>query len=234
MTLIDEIIDIIPIDCDSFRYDIEVEDNHNFFADSILVHNCQNIPQIIVESYNAGRTFEVTEKLEGSSMTCYILENDDGEFEFGVCSRNIDLKRDDANSFWEVAIRDGIEEKLKTLGQEIAIQGELIGPGVQGNIYGLTKLDFYVYDIYNVEIGEYVKPDQRQKMVSELGLKHVPILDVESKLTLEAQDLLDGANGKSKIGIYPKREGQVWKDTKGGLSFKIISNEYLNSMSEED
>jgi superfamily II DNA or RNA helicase len=27
-----------------FVYDIEVEDNHNFFADGVLVHNCQHIP----------------------------------------------------------------------------------------------------------------------------------------------------------------------------------------------
>ena len=46
----------------------------------------QNIPAIIEASYNTGRTFEVTEKLEGSSMTCYLLTNDEGKLEFGVCS----------------------------------------------------------------------------------------------------------------------------------------------------
>ena len=39
----DEIISIEIIENKSLRYDITVEDNNNFFANDILVHNCQNI-----------------------------------------------------------------------------------------------------------------------------------------------------------------------------------------------
>ena len=35
-----KIVDIKSIEHNSKRYDIETRDNHNFFANGILVHNC--------------------------------------------------------------------------------------------------------------------------------------------------------------------------------------------------
>ena len=47
---------------------------------------------------------------------------------FGVCSRNFELKRDETNAWWEAAVKHGLEDKLRNLGREIALQGELVGP----------------------------------------------------------------------------------------------------------
>lgn len=38
-----EILEITEIESDSLLYDITVEDNHNFFANGCLVHNCEVI-----------------------------------------------------------------------------------------------------------------------------------------------------------------------------------------------
>ncbi len=38
-----EILEITEIDSDSLLYDITVEDNHNFFANGCLVHNCEAV-----------------------------------------------------------------------------------------------------------------------------------------------------------------------------------------------
>ena len=174
-----------------------------------------------LEQY-AGQVFEVTEKLEGSSMTCYMIDG-----EFGVCSRNMDLKRDENNTFWRVAIEQGIENKMRTLASDnYAIQGELIGPGIQGNIYNLNKHTFRVFDIYDIDAGEYVFPETRHQIVEALGLTHVPLIGF---LAIQANMdyLLETAEGKSLLNDKQEREGLVYKSAQGQFSFKAISNKYL-------
>ena len=166
--------------------------------------------------------FEVTEKLEGSSMTCYMIEN-----EFGVCSRNMDLKRDENNTFWKVAIELDIEAKLrKARIANAAIQGELIGPGIQGNIYNLTKHTFRVFDIYDIESGEYLLPEIRQAVTERLGIPHVPVLG-HIALQADMDYLLETAEGKSLLNPNQEREGIVYKSMNSQFSFKAISNKYL-------
>lgn len=171
-----------------------------------------------------GSVYEVTEKLEGSSMTCYLIDG-----EFGVCSRNLDLKRDENNSFWKIAIDSDIENLMRSRGDNFAIQGELIGPGVQGNIYKLSKSEFYVFDVYDVQSGLYISPDMRRAMISSMGLKHVPIIQTNFKLNIGVEELLALAEGKSVMGDItgPEREGLVFKQVNGGMTFKAISNKYL-------
>ena len=174
-----------------------------------------------LEQY-ADQVFEVTEKLEGSSMTCYMIDG-----EFGVCSRNMDLKRDENNTFWRVAIEQGIENKMRTLASDnYAIQGELIGPGIQGNIYNLNKHTFRVFDIYDIDAGEYVFPETRHQIVEALGLTHVPLIGF---LAIQANMdyLLETAEGMSLLNDKQEREGLVYKAAQGQFSFKAISNKYL-------
>lgn len=180
----------------------------------------QNLGKYL-EQY-ADQVFEVTEKLEGSSMTCYMIEN-----EFGVCSRNLDLKRDENNTFWKVAIELDIEAKLrKARIANAAIQGELIGPGIQGNIYNLTKHTFRVFDIYDNEAGEYLLPETRKDVVKELGIPHVPVLGYFNLLA-DMDFLLETAEGNSLLNGKQEREGLVYKAAQGQFSFKAISNKYL-------
>lgn len=183
---------------------------------------CQNLVKEIHAAIEADLTFEVTEKLEGSSMTCYLIDG-----EFGVCSRNLDLKRDENNSFWATAIRDHIETKMRDIAFEggFAIQGELIGPGIQGNIYKLARTELFVFDVYDIKRGEYLKPDERRSLIESMGLKHAPVLSTERPLAPVAM-LLDWADGKSVLGDT-LREGIVFKQVGGGMSLKAISNKYL-------
>jgi len=187
----------------------------------------QNLVQEVISASEAGMKFEVTEKLEGSSMTCYLLDG-----EFGVCSRNLDLKETVENTFWQVARRDGIEEKMRTVvGTDFAIQGELIGPGIQGNIYKLSKPEFRVFDVYNISGGFYVTPNKRQTLIKMMGLLHVPVMveDYELAGAGGIEGLLSFAEAKSVMGDItgPEREGIVFKEINGGMTFKVISNKYL-------
>ncbi len=194
---------------------------------------CQNLKKEITQANEAGTAFEITEKLEGSSMTCYLMANDEEVQEFGVCSRNLNLKETEGNSFWSTARAEGIEEKMRAQSVNFAIQGELVGPGIQDNIYGLSKLEFYVFDIYDIAQGKYLNPEDRRKMVADMGLKHVPVIEESATLydTLKITDipqLLDYADGKSVVGFTGHlREGVVFKEVQGGFTFKAISNKYL-------
>lgn len=186
----------------------------------------QNLVAQIAAATEGGNKFELTEKLEGSSMTCYLIDG-----VFGVCSRNLDLKRDESNTFWSVAIRDDIETKMRNRGGNLAIQGELIGPGIQGNIYKLSKPEFHVFDVYDVESGEYMLPKDRRAMIENMGLNHVPVLDAEFVLMHTVDELLVRAEGKS-ILADTEREGIVFKEVNGGMTFKAISNFYLTQERE--
>lgn len=189
---------------------------------------CQNLKKEIVAANEAGLKFEVTEKCEGSSMTVYLMKG-----EFGVCSRNMDLKETEGNSFWATARKDDIEAKMRAVDEywDFAIQGELIGPGIQGNIYNLKETEFRVFDVYNIQTGEYLKPAARRDLIGWMDLKHVPVIAATADMydTLGLTDIpqmLAFAEGKSVLGDT-EREGVVFKQVDGGMSFKAISNKYL-------
>lgn len=168
--------------------------------------------------------WEVTEKLDGSSMTVYWNKGD-----FGVCSRNLDLKETESNAFWKMANEKNLKEKLTQFGKNIAIQGELCGPGIQGNKYGLKELEFYVFDIYDIDTMSYWWRDERASLMVELDIyPHVPVLNVcfDTK-DLSMEDFLYLANGESRLNPDVMREGIVFKSLGGTHSFKAISNEWL-------
>jgi RNA ligase (TIGR02306 family) len=172
--------------------------------------------------------WEVTEKLEGSSMTVYCIDG-----EVGVCSRNLDLKRFEENSLWRAAIKYDLEEKLKIGGRNLAVQGELVGNGIQGNIYQMRDQDFLVYDIYDIDAGRYFTPAERKAFVAVFGLNHCPVLAYSARLTdtlglTDMTQVLKFAEGKSVMGLVGcEREGLVFKCHEKSVSFKAISNKYL-------
>jgi len=188
---------------------------------SEIPKTCQErVQNIKIEEY-AGQTYEVTEKLHGSSLSCFLDKNG----EFHVCSRNLDLKFDENNAYWKAAIKFDVEGKMRAAGLAgVAIQGELCGVGINGNNYNLG-LDWFVFDVYVVGEG-YMPPKKRRDLVNLLGLKHVPVVSVDSQVTQDIPTLLGMADGKSYIAEC-LREGFVYKSEDGSKSFKVISNEWL-------
>ena len=179
--------------------------------------------QWFIATEELGTTFEVTEKLDGTSAT-YYLDADGG---FHVCSRNFELKEDEGNVYWNIAKKYLIEERMREIGlQGYAVQGEIIGPQIQGNKYGLKDQEFFVFDIQRAVNFEYVRPNIRTNWVAMMGLQHVPVLEAHAVLKGRNQ-ILEEADGQSMVGVKPKREGVVWKAADGKDSFKAISNAWL-------
>lgn len=180
----------------------------------------QNLLDKLVYWTQEETVFEVTEKLDGSSMTCYYMNG-----EFGVCSRNLDLKRNYDNSLWKAASNQGLENILSQYGKDIAIQGELIGEGIQGNPYKLKGQHFYLFDVYSIQSGKYMTPNERKNFAAFHKIKHVPIIDYSSVRPVD--ELLIMAEGKSLLNEKTEREGLVFKSLFGTESFKAISNKFL-------
>lgn len=202
----------------------QVRDNFPGFIPKTDQERVQNLVKEVTVWAGQNLTFEVTEKLDGSSMTVY-----DFDGECGVCSRNLELKESDTNSFWVVARREQILDKIK--GMNIAIQGELIGAGIQGNKYALVGQDFYVFDIYDIKAGRYFTPSERREFCTSHQIKHVPVLTgcVDKDLGVGSVDeILVWAEDKSKLNTKAEREGIVFKCNENpSIHFKAISNKFL-------
>jgi len=169
--------------------------------------------------------WEITEKLDGSSMTVYFRDG-----EFGVCSRNLELKPNPDNSLWKVALRNDLEGKLRALGRNVALQGELIGEGIQGNPYKIRGQEFYLFDVYDIDRSCYFTPDERKSLALEHNINHVPVLGAyETNESTTIDSLLQYAEGNSVMGDItgPTREGLVFKSQTMQCSFKAISNKFL-------
>lgn len=179
----------------------------------------QNIGRTL-EGY-INETFEVTIKLDGSS--CTIFSN--GE-EDGVCSRNLELKRDENNAFWKIALDYDIHKKIRAYGKNLAVQGELIAPNIQGNYEKVNKPEFYVFDVFDIDKQEYMLPDERQEFCKILNIPHIPIIDKSFAMIDNVDKLLDMAEGDG-MNKGVKREGLVFKHNSSDFSFKAISNSYL-------
>ena len=190
----------------------------------------ERIQNLVDQVFDGGENelakYEVTIKLDGSSMTVYQLDG-----EIGVCSRNLNLKLDqEGNTFVDTAKRIGLLDKLSTLGCNIAVQGELMGVGIQGNRENINgRHRFFVFDIWDADKQEYMSPTDRYALCEELGVETVPVLHTDTTLEalglVDLQSILDFAEGPSLT--HKIREGVVFKRVDGQFSFKAISNTFL-------
>jgi len=184
----------------------------------------QNLTEELKEwQDNNAFIWEVTEKLDGTSMTVFVNGNSEG-----VCSRNYNLKETEGNTLWRVARREQLLEKIHNTGRNLALQGELIGEGIQGNQYDVRGQEFYVFDIYDIDRNDYLTPFERRVFCDTHGIKHVPLISVGSVIQEFVTGLLNMAEGKSLLNQKKESEGLVFKcNTYGGPSFKVISNKWL-------
>lgn len=179
----------------------------------------QNSPELLVGLSD----IYITEKLDGTSFTAYY---NDGVF--GVCSRNLDLKETEGNSHWNLARKLALEEKMASFGKNLAIQGEMIGSAIQGNLYKLNDHKLYLFNLYWIDEREYGTMDELLDVATLLNLDVVPILPTPNNedIPKTVSDMLLYAEGRSKL-YDVEREGIVVRTRDSKISFKAISNKWL-------
>ena len=190
-----------------------------------------------------GRVWQVSCKHDGTSCTIAYSKMIDEENPEVVCSRNLRLKPEQADGkipvYWQMAKQYDVLNKLKGLsesaGIEYAVQGEIVGPGINKCKNKETTYKFLVFRIYDITHQKWVNPIDTVKMCESLGLEHVQIVKSNFAFFDEIttmEEALKFAEGKTAEGN--EREGVVLKtiDALPYASFKIVSNKYL--MKQED
>ncbi len=180
-----------------------------------------------------GREFYITRKDDGSSGTFFVYKG-----VFGVCSRNLQLAEDDKNLFWKMARKYDIENKIKAFfgEQDVAIQGELVGPGVNGNNLGLAEHELHVFSIQFLDVRTYGTFAQVRAFCNDTAIPMVTLVDMGDKFQYSLEALLKMANslkypnGTPAEGIvirpqWPLRSLVLNKEWSG----KIISENYKDS-----
>jgi len=181
-----------------------------------------------------GKECYITLKYDGSSATFYHRNG-----EFGVCSRNLDLKPEDNNAFWKIALENDLENKLKNHGKNLAVQGELHGPGVNGNKVGIDKLKLKLFNLFDIDEQKYCNYEELKNFCLQFNLEMVDVI-WSGQFNFTVDDLVKLSNNTK----YPETgnicEGIVIRpiietysnQLKGRLSGKIISEEFAAKYGE--
>jgi RNA ligase (TIGR02306 family) len=177
--------------------------------------------------------FFVTEKLDGTSCS-FIFD----ELGFHVCGRNWEYLETPEQTFWKLAKHYEIENKLKkyyeNTGSYLALQGEVVGNGIQSNIYNIKGQDIFIFNIFDITKQRYLSVTEYMEVCESFGIKTVPV--VEEKISIKGKthnDFLEYAQDKSALNPQTQREGVVLRSfeqtqrNQGKISFKAISNKYL-------
>ena len=150
---------------------------------------------------------------------------------------NLPVYKAEPSNYWKIVKEEKINLYLKDFCQEVgadfALQGELIGVGIQKNNEGLLNHELRIFDIFNITEQRYLYPQERMDWITSFNekyntnIKHVPVLNPAFPLVADLDLLLAMADGES-LNTSQKREGIVFKACDGEqISFKVISNQYL-------
>jgi len=173
----------------------------------------------------ANKPYSITQKADGSSLTALVIDN-----EFHVCSRNQSLTEGE-DSFWKVARKYDLERICRQYG--VAIQGELVGPGIQGNKLGLKEVDLQVFSIFETETHTYLGNQNIAHLCELEGLTMVPVVTLGGSFDFtypELQALADAQvypNGSVCEGIVIRLDDDWSANDRIRPSFKVISNRFL-------
>ena len=157
----------------------------------------------------------ITEKIEGSHMS---VSHDFTTNTSYVNQRNFTIVEIEAkeHTFWKVARKLNLFEKIKRIGDyldvksNITLCGEMIGPGIQSNIYKLNEHKMIAFDI-KVD-GKWINAKNFVEICKGHNIESVPVLgfDVKLKDWLNGKSVKEASNGESKL-FKTLREGIVIK-----------------------
>jgi len=111
-----------------------------------------------------GKPYYITTKMDGTSGIVYYIDG-----KIGCCSRNKEIKDEEGALYWTPVYKYGLKEKLKALGKNLVLTGEIIGPGIQKNKLRLTDIEWNVFDVKDWDANKYLAYDDAVKLCADLG-----------------------------------------------------------------
>lgn len=173
-----------------------------------------------------GLPYYITLKCDGTSGTFVKYED-----EFLACSRNWAKKDDETNVYWAMVHKYDLD---KLIPEGFAVQGEIVGPGIQANRLILPEVDLRVFTVYDINARRRVEYKELVKFCEAIGVPMVPVLEEGEAFDYNLEQLLEKARGKYE-GTKNHREGLVIRPQvntysqklQGPLSIKAINNDFL-------
>lgn len=211
------------------RYDLEVEDNHNFIAERVVVHNSN------------GRIGAVNGIEVAASMSLRRKRpvKMDGETEIECSFDDPEIKN---NTYWFPfsipAVRNLIQD-LKTQYNVVILYGEVYGGSIQSLPYGIPKGKGLGYRAFGLKInGRFLDWDDFVDTCNKYGVETVPVV-YRGPFSMElAKEYADGKTTMTNDGqiregivIYPVIERENPKI--GRVVLKVIGTEYALSKHQE-
>lgn len=213
-----------------------------------------------------GKKVYVSEKLDGQSLTVAIFKK-----RFYICSRNQclynkPLKKaikelipvnaaNQHDRFIATACKYNLAKRMADVQGDMfgyndwALQGEQVGPGIQGNPCQLGSIELFVFNVFNISsqnylsrkvIEETVKTLNNRGLSSASDLQTVPILQREIPFTwktvVELEELSKGktfnGKGKHREGIVVRADTDLcmlepMRGMSNMLSFKVINPDFI-------
>lgn len=203
--------------------------------------NLLSNPQLL-EQFN-GKFCYITLKMDGQSGTYFL--ND----EFGVCSRNLQLKDTESSPFWQLARKYSLasimaEHRAKVKESNnldylpgLSLQAEIYGPGIQGNHMGAKEKQLAIFNLFDISSRKYSDSRHLFTLCNEYLLPMVPVLwSDEFRWSLEGlQDFANKqkyANGAPAEGIVIRPLRECLTPEGERLSAKIISQAFAAKYGE--
>lgn len=184
----------------------------------------QNLSDRTFKDYSK-MLWQVDEKIEGASGTFFVRDG-----EYFACSRNLVMKLIDGSRWKHLTDKYDLENKLRSLNRNIAIQAETIGPGIQSNYYNLKSYEMRIFDVFDIDEQRFLNSNERYDILKKIDLMHIHVPIIQKEFSFDGMskdDMLSMADGLSSL-CNKKREGLVWKCiTNGDYHFKTVSNLYL-------
>ena len=217
------------------HYNIVGRNTKNFpwFIKKTDEERIQNMPFFFKQ--HDGKLFYIMEKLDGTSLTVAIrneklsiLKKFFGT-DFYVCSRNLTLYSKNDTIYWKIVEQENIEKKLRSVGKNIAIQGEIVGETIQKNKYKLKGIDLYVFNVVDLDKNIYYNNGEKIEFCSKYGFKMCPHLgEIRISEDMKVPDMIELATRKSFIDDKIWAEGIVLRDYYNDrISVKAINPEFL-------
>lgn len=201
----------------------------------------------VLDELKAQDMLVYTQKMDGTSATYFYRSSSSPPT--GMCSRNHLLSANDdqkpTSDYSYINTKYNILKRLEKYGKNIAIQGEICGPKINGNHVGLDERMFYIFDIWDIDEQAYVGFFEMCRIIAELNgifpdqekLRHVPVIKHEKMTATQTKDDIERIANQEKYFTGRSVEGIVIKPTnetvsallKGRLSVKILSTTYIQT-----
>jgi hypothetical protein len=137
---------------------------------------------------------------------------------------------------WGWVYKRGLKEKLLALGEDIAVQGEFCGAGIQKNRLKLMEPNLFAFDLIKIGADGSLKKSGLDDLLSyceKLGIDAVPVEETGDSFGYTLDELIEKAKGKYASGL--DKEGIVVRTKEYGrmpdvnhkMSFKVLNNDFL-------